>query len=149
MLWDLSSSPSECGDLESVNWQDPGQGNKKQSLIDLSAKALYPLRNARRKSNLQHARAGADPSARGEECAAPLPDGSGSNPTISIEDEMHGQHDASAGICRAGTEESCIVNAAIMASSWPYKKGVRYNKPIVVELDLPVTEAGHMCDVCT
>ena len=133
VLWDLSSSPSDCGELESVKWQDPGQGNKKQSMIDLSAKSSCPLRNSRHKSNLQPARAGVDPS--GVECAASLPDRGGSNPTISFDDEMH---DASERICR--TEESCIVNAAIMASSWPYKKGLRYNKPIVVNLDLPVTD---------
>ena len=134
VLWDLSTSPSDCGELESVKWQDPGQGNKKQSLIDLSAKSSNPMCNSRRKSHLQ---AGADSSARGVDWAAPLPDRGGSNPTMSFDDEMH---DASERICRTGTEESCIVNAAIMASSWPYKKGIRYNKPIVVDLDLPVAD---------
>ena len=41
---------------------------------------------------------------------------------------------------RVGRKETCIVNAAIMASSWPHRGsgGKRYNKPIVVEIDLPV-----------
>lgn len=41
---------------------------------------------------------------------------------------------------RMGRKETCIVNAAIMASSWPHKKGGRklLNKPIVVDVDLPV-----------
>ncbi|EER26314.1 hypothetical protein D8B26_003325 [Coccidioides posadasii str. Silveira] len=33
--------------------------------------------------------------------------------------------------------ETCIVNAAIMATSWPHKGGKKFNSPIVVDLDLP------------
>lgn len=41
---------------------------------------------------------------------------------------------------RMGRRETCIINAAIMASSWPHKKGgtKKLNKPIVVDIDLPV-----------
>ena len=41
---------------------------------------------------------------------------------------------------RMGRKETCVVNAAIMASSWPYKskEGRKYNKPVVVDIDLPV-----------
>lgn len=43
---------------------------------------------------------------------------------------------------RMGRRETCIVNAAIMASSWPHKKGGarKMNKPIVVDIELPVWE---------
>ena len=46
-----------------------------------------------------------------------------------------------AALCgRMGRKETCIINAAIMASSWPHKGsgGKKYNKPIVVDIDLPV-----------
>ncbi|WEW55268.1 hypothetical protein PRK78_000697 [Emydomyces testavorans] len=33
--------------------------------------------------------------------------------------------------------ETCIVNAAIMATSWPHEGGKKFNSPIVVDLDLP------------
>lgn len=41
---------------------------------------------------------------------------------------------------RMGRRETCIINASIMASSWPYKTegGLKYNKPIVFDIDLPV-----------
>lgn len=41
---------------------------------------------------------------------------------------------------RRGRKETCVINAAIMASSWPYRtKGDRkYNKAIIVDIDLPV-----------
>ncbi|RFU28072.1 hypothetical protein B7463_g8276, partial [Scytalidium lignicola] len=34
--------------------------------------------------------------------------------------------------------ETCVVNCAIMASSWPHKGGVKHNKPIVVDINLPI-----------
>ncbi|KAL8852083.1 MAG: hypothetical protein Q9221_003013 [Calogaya cf. arnoldii] len=38
-----------------------------------------------------------------------------------------------------GRRETCVVNAAMMATSWPHKAvhGNKYNKPLVVDLDLP------------
>jgi hypothetical protein len=39
---------------------------------------------------------------------------------------------------RMGRQETCIVNAAIMASSWPRSEAKKFNKPIVVDIDLPV-----------
>lgn len=51
-----------------------------------------------------------------------------------------GQCDLEALATRRGRKETCVINAAIMASSWPYRmKGDRkYNKPIIVDIDLPV-----------
>lgn len=39
---------------------------------------------------------------------------------------------------RLGRLETCVVNAAIMADSWPRRGGKKFNKPIVVDIDLPV-----------
>ena len=40
---------------------------------------------------------------------------------------------------RLGRRETCIVNAATMTRSWPHSNGGKqYNKPIVVDIDLPV-----------
>ncbi|KAK0735425.1 Metallo-dependent phosphatase-like protein [Apiosordaria backusii] len=39
---------------------------------------------------------------------------------------------------RSGRRETCVVNCAIVATNWPHTGGRRYNKPIVVDLDLPV-----------
>ncbi|KAH8888803.1 Metallo-dependent phosphatase [Thozetella sp. PMI_491] len=38
-------------------------------------------------------------------------------------------------MCR---RETCIVNCAVVATSWPHTGGKRFNKPIVVDLDLPI-----------
>ncbi|KIW49219.1 hypothetical protein PV05_10916 [Exophiala xenobiotica] len=39
---------------------------------------------------------------------------------------------------REGRLETCIVNAAYMATNWPHKTGKKFHKPIVVDIDLPV-----------
>ncbi|KAI9866745.1 MAG: hypothetical protein M1813_000687 [Trichoglossum hirsutum] len=41
---------------------------------------------------------------------------------------------------RLGRRETCVVNAAIMAKSWPHKGngGKKFNRPVVVDLELPV-----------
>jgi hypothetical protein len=46
--------------------------------------------------------------------------------------------DREALVGRMGRRETCVVNAAIMANSYPHIGGKRFNKPIVVDLDLPV-----------
>ena len=51
-----------------------------------------------------------------------------------------GRCDLEALAARRGRKETCVINAAIMASSWPYKlkDNRKYNKPIIVDIDLPV-----------
>lgn len=44
------------------------------------------------------------------------------------------------GDTETGKKETCIINAAIMASSWPYQTSKMFNKPIVVDIDLPTWE---------
>jgi hypothetical protein len=39
-----------------------------------------------------------------------------------------------------GRRETCVVNCAITATNWPHTGGKKFNKPIVVDLDLPVLE---------
>ncbi|AEO63203.1 uncharacterized protein THITE_2042414 [Thermothielavioides terrestris NRRL 8126] len=39
---------------------------------------------------------------------------------------------------RSGRRETCVINCAIVATSWPHVGGRRFHKPIVVDLDLPV-----------
>ena len=39
--------------------------------------------------------------------------------------------------------ETCIVNAAILATSWPHRGGKRFNTPIVVDIELPVRPDSH------
>lgn len=53
-----------------------------------------------------------------------------------------GRCDMEALSARMAKKETCVINAAMMASSWPHKANnmKRYNKPIVVDVDLPTWE---------
>lgn len=86
--WRLESAMPSATSLvtEVLPWQDPGagQGNKKESKIDLTVKGGGPLDN------------------------------------------------------RADRNETCIVNASYMATNYGHQK--RFNKPIVIDLDLPVCQ---------
>jgi hypothetical protein len=69
-------------------------------------------------------------------------------PAVRLEPATHGQGgvppsfgcDVEALSGRLRRKETCIINAAIMASNWPHKGngGKKFNKPIVVDIDLPV-----------
>ena len=58
---------------------------------------------------------------------------------------LSGRSDLEALSHRMGRKETCIINAAIMASKWSPKGGGRkqYNKPIVVDIDLPISVGGR------
>ncbi|KAB5550905.1 calcineurin-like phosphoesterase [Coniochaeta sp. 2T2.1] len=51
--------------------------------------------------------------------------------------------DAAALRGRMGRRETCVVNCAILASNYPHAGGRRFNKPIVVDIELPVWESGR------
>jgi predicted phosphohydrolase len=53
-------------------------------------------------------------------------------------DISSGRCDVEALSGREGRAETCIVNAAILGSSYPHPAGKRFNQPIVVDLEMPV-----------
>lgn len=172
------------------SWDDPGkgEGNKKQSLVDLTAKSGWRLdhnvsqdrdedREARDRGKEQvmgkrHVKFGgvadaseheglnesnASSSSCGEKVKAILSSecvkgrkkamspglagGTGKRGTIHDRPEDHGSARLDESVRKAmegrlGRRETCVVNAAIMANSWGGPK--RFNKPIVVDIDLPV-----------
>ena len=92
MRWDFHGSGTD----DIVSWEDPGVGNNKQSLIDLTGRKGPPLAN----------------------------DGA-----------VNGANYSPA---EGGRQETCVVNAAIMKSRYPHIGGRELNKPIVVDMNLPV-----------
>ena len=171
-------------------WIDPGLGNNKQSLVDLSIRGGEPLDND---DNQNASGDPADPATTVDKpnrrstcwsCLRPgrdkqcLPDDSYSMPSqpLPINASTSGEVDNHSIQCaasdnvsyefpesvphtdslppsrhctleavtnRIGRRETCIINPAMMALSWPHKNsgGKRNNKPIVVDIDLPVWES--------
>ena len=161
VLWDLETQNVKYKELATGYWTDGSRNSKKQSLVDLSAKSAAPLHNIERfedasvltsdihmntfdkvllppwglkpslSSNTE------DPAFR----ASPYPRTKGADPAVWGQGGTppSGRCDVEALAGRMGRRETCVVNAAIMASSWPYKsnKSRRYNKAIIVDIDLP------------
>ncbi|OLN96850.1 putative rhamnogalacturonate lyase C 3 [Colletotrichum chlorophyti] len=137
--WDLGCPETAFKEAGVEDWEDPGQGNK-QSLVNLSAKGGNPLLNDGSHAQL--------PSADATEPAASRPlasDGAGAGaaePGIGIRglggDPSSARSDVAALAGRLGRRETCVINCAIMAKSYPHVGGKTVNKPIVVDIDLPV-----------
>ncbi|KAL8300203.1 hypothetical protein RB597_010016 [Gaeumannomyces tritici] len=165
--WDIDGGPGSVnGRFMEVHgahqlWEDPAPGGgAKISLVNLTGDARTgrePLDNdggigpvLRWYSNESGEREWAFVSTRGEtqDGVNPLDNtqtchdadpargtyGMGGDPEESV------RCDREALLGRMGRRETCIVNCAIMANSYPHVGGKKLNKPIVVDLDLPVWE---------
>lgn len=152
--WDvLGASGAPYTELGVERWEDPGagQGNNKMSLVDLTSRGgKRPLdshddpatgrgvpESSRGKGSgpCEHF---ADTTTAATTTATALPGfgtrGVGGNPNVSV------RCDRAALCCRMGRRETCVVNCAIAATNWPHTRGKKFNKPIVVDLDLPILE---------
>ena len=160
ILWDLTSPNLKYKEDTVGYWTDPDPNGKKQCLLDLTAKGLAPLRNAQipdwgNPANLYNDDASEMKKARSsniwtrKRCSA-----SASGVDKSEIDSINatrgqggappsGRSDLDALSGRLGRRETCVINAAIMASSWPYQKdkGRKYNKPFIIDVDLPTQES--------
>jgi hypothetical protein len=123
-----------------VRWDDPGAGNKKLSLVDLTGRKAPSLANdgshpGRLTANLGNTMTN----------SAQVTFGTGEfdarafNSTVGLGgDATSGRCDQEALAGRMGRLETCVVNAAMMKSRYPHIGGKKFNKPIVVDIDLPV-----------
>jgi hypothetical protein len=154
--WRLLTAGETGTEYESQNPVDrvtqgnlPSVDSKKQSLVDLTGKQDERLDNegfsrpdyghgTLKSSAMSSASLGSDSPAGVPEKASPqkpLDD----HPSLSARRPGHDFEHA----LQTLRKETCIVNASVVASSWPHQGGKRFNAPIVVDLDLPVWQADH------
>jgi hypothetical protein len=106
----------------------PPRGSKKQSLVDLTGKRARRLENEGFAAEQMRMREGSFPGTADETNAVVwYPRGEQAEQCLTEDNDEFG----------ARRRESCIVNAAILATSWPHRQGKQFNAPIVVDLDLP------------
>ena len=149
--WDLGASNIKYREDSVEHWEDPGWGNNKLSLLNLTPKGGKPLQNDGAAGTLDSpplnlktstlpmsslsstARTGlANETSESMDHLPPATQGQGGVPPSR-------RCDLEALSGRMGRQETCVINAAMMASSWPHGTGgKRFNKPIVVDIDLPV-----------
>lgn len=144
--WDIhGASAAPYTELGVERCEDPGAGpdNNKMSLVDLTPRrGRRPLENdgstaGQEWSTNRHGQGSAcEHSANATATALPGfgTRGMAGNPDVSV------RCDREALYGRMGRGETCVVNCAIAATNWPHSGGKKFNKPIVVDLDLPVLE---------
>ncbi|KAI0420185.1 Metallo-dependent phosphatase-like protein [Xylaria grammica] len=150
--WDLESKNARYAEMGRTIWQDPDPESEKNALVDLTAKGGIPLDNdgspclsdeKSRREWYDRQRGNSGVPGEGENTNIAYP-GVG---TLGLgEDPDSARSDGQALAGRLGRKETCVVNCAIQYSSYPHSgRGPRkLNKPIVVDLELPVWEDEEM-----
>ncbi|TVY71271.1 putative rhamnogalacturonate lyase C [Lachnellula suecica] len=143
--WDLDHSNIKYKEASVERWEDPGRGNKKMSLVDLSSRGRRGINNDGSRGHGENIPLSESTGTS----AANITEDSSAVPAETLAAAIRGQggippskrcdNEALSG--RLGRRETCIINAAIMASSWPHGSGgKKFNKPIIVDIDLPTWE---------
>lgn len=125
----------------------PPTGSKKQCLIDLTGKRAARLDNEGFSCSI--------PAEHGISATGPMSPASVASGANKVQ-EPTGRYTSPDRAPSLGVDshalghalqtlrrETCIVNAAILATSWPHPGGKRFNGPIVVDLELPVWHSDH------
>ena len=155
------SGLSDRLDFFAERWDDPSPDttSAKLSLVDLTSSSKNYHHDGRRwYPNTSHNPSTASPT-QGSTYDIPLPPAQHNNiletgcrlgpstddPSSARRTGCFGTGDlesepgpASAIVLGNDRRQTCVVNSAIVATTWPHLGGKRFNKPIVVDLDLPV-----------
>ncbi|KAL8677641.1 MAG: hypothetical protein Q9186_005947 [Xanthomendoza sp. 1 TL-2023] len=184
VVWGPGSTYGQYEEQGVGYWLDPGAGNKKQSLVDLSSRSLGPLQNPKLINHEMLESRPTDVGSANKTWSWKLHDGpflseiASSANEFKLYDEHTTATDAGIGVklrpfvmpCEEspmlpfheekprsalsdkeilagppGRKETCIINAAMMATSWPHKavNGNKYNKATVVDIDLPTGDTSR------
>lgn len=112
----------------------PPQGSKKQSLVDLTGKRAPKLDN----DGFSGAKA-SFPSPDSQDVVLLPPHNPKEDHGFSDSDTRSKAQNTDTEGLQAQRRETCVVNAAVMATNWPHRGGRKfYPGPIVVDLELPV-----------
>lgn len=157
--WDLTAPNVKYKEKDTFYWHDMTVGTKKQFKIDLTDRRANTVLHAEGSSHrMQDSSAltnGHMPTLNRHSRPA-FPDHTkaltptvGSMPNIVKEwfatrglggPDDSDRIDKESLIGRSHRTETCIVNAAHVGNNWPHKGGKKFNKPIVVDLLLPIAD---------
>lgn len=142
--WNLDSPEGQFREESTEVWSDPGIGNNKQSLVDLTAKGRHPIDNDGAQTRHKPCSPTFQLLGSGGRPEFSQPDGSDSASQEKgiILRGANGEGvgslpDVEAAGRRMGRRETCMVNAAFMTGRGG-GGSKRFNKPIIVDIDLPV-----------
>ena len=136
-----NSAGGESVDVDTVIRGDlPCPGSKKQCLIDLTGRWAKRLDNEGFSCSI--------PAATGPASTTSV--GSSANKVLESTDRyISSFRSPPPGVSNHAfyhslqtlRRETCFINASIMATSWPHAGGKRFNRPIVVDIELPVWQS--------
>lgn len=144
--WDLGTANVTFKEKHSQQIEDQAPGTNKQFVVKLSADAKSPLQNDGSLGDL------ALTAARPGKWAVEVKDKGDQRHDLDLNlytgcggSVADPRTDRAALAGRRGRCQTCVVNASYKKTDWPYKEsqGKFVNKPVVVELDLPI---GHADD---
>jgi hypothetical protein len=147
LRWDtdgLGTRDQVADGLSVEQWQDPNPDptSAKMSLVDLTARGGNRPLDFRDSTPSLGTDVDGGTRVDVPDPAQPAPcdtTGRDDNPDsaaeLGVSSRGTGQTDP---MIREGRRETCVVNCAIMATGWPHTGGRRFNKPIVIDIDLPV-----------
>ena len=157
VIWDLDCRHSPYAEKSTIKWVDSTEGTKKLSLVDLTGKKGPSLVNdgshptsSTLADKSEMGRLGSDDLEGSSDLpqlatASPSPSAAVdaripvSPPAVGLGgDPTSGRCDREALVGRMGRKETCVVNAALMKSRFPHTGGKVLNKPIIVDINLPV-----------
>lgn len=152
--WDLSSRNAAFAEANTWTWEDPAVGSNKISLLDLTGRrggtaldndgshpkySYSPSRQTMDDTPIsppqRHPKASANTDEVQKEaqtCSSTL--GLGGDPDTSSRCDVEALRG------RMGRKETAVVNAAIVRTNYPHTGGKKIGKPIVLDLNLPVSE---------
>ncbi|KAK6951562.1 hypothetical protein Daesc_006083 [Daldinia eschscholtzii] len=147
--WDLSSKSVRYKELENnYRWDDPGVGNEKNCLVDLTTKGGMPLDNDGSKVSLLSSATACTASEAAQKNATAIETNmttmlvEGTNPGIGTRglggNPASARSDGPALAGRLGRRETCIVNCALQQTSYPHSAPRRLHKPVVIDINLPI-----------
>ncbi|KAJ5959808.1 uncharacterized protein N7479_006958 [Penicillium vulpinum] len=157
---DLTKTKTEAGTQPEYDSVDhvtrgllPPVGSKKQSLVDLTGKRDKRLDNegfshfGQRQHDLTETQPMPSASPRSESSARVSGKSSPRNSPSAYPPLGAGSHGCSSqGVdytLQTLRKETCVINAAVVSTSWPHQGGKRFNWPILVDLELPVWRNDH------
>jgi hypothetical protein len=135
--WGLTSKGTRYLENHVEEWGVPAPEGDKLSLVDLTPKGGRPLDNDGSKAVMQDTQP-PDIQPYMEDMDTTAKPGLGTRGLGGDPDSPRSDRPALAG--RLGRKETCIINCAIQATSYPHNGPRKLNKAIVVDLDLPVWE---------
>lgn len=123
--------PGTCGRIDRETHDPlPPRGSKKLNLVDLTGKRRDPLDNHGFSGEVPGVDLFPEPA---NSSIIPFPDNVKTTGGL-FSDKQSNREDENLLSLR---KETCIINAAIMATSWPHRGGKQFNAPIVVDIELP------------